>query len=128
VFRLLLPDYRGLRRDPELRLADPAKSFRNDAGSRRLAAIDAAVCQIAAAPGGADVRLLWYHSLDDWATLPGREPVLWRPQQSVIATLAGEFPGRVALVRFSGPAYAAWLAGRPDNETARSQWAAQESS
>jgi len=94
----------------------------------RLAAIDAAVCQIAAAPGGADVRLLWYHSLDDWATLPGREPVLWRPQQSVIATLAGEFPGRVALVRFSGPAYAAWLAGRPDNETARSQWAAQESS
>lgn len=92
----------------------------------RLAAIDAAVRQIAAAPDSADVYLVWYHSLDDWATLPGREPALWRPQQSVVAALAGEFPGRVVLVRFDGPAYAAWLAGRPDNETARSQWAAQE--
>lgn len=35
-----------------------------------------------------------------------------------------EFEGGVTLVEFDGRAYAAWLAGRPDNETARSQWAA----
>lgn len=89
----------------------------------RQAAIDAAVRQIGAAPEAA-VALVWYGSLDDWATLPGREPALWRPQQSAAAALAGEFPGRVALVGFDGPAYASWLSGCPDNETARAQWAA----
>lgn len=91
----------------------------------RQAAIDAAVCQISTVPEAA-VALIWYTTLDDWASLPGREPALWRPQQSAVAALAAEFCGRVALVPFDGPAYAAWLAGRSDNETARSQWAAQE--
>lgn len=92
----------------------------------RQRAIDAAIKQIAAAPAESGVTLLWYDSLDDWATLPGREPVLWRPQQSVLAALLGEFPSRVALVGFDAPAYAAWLAGRPDGEAMRSQWAAAQ--
>jgi hypothetical protein len=90
----------------------------------RQSAIDAAVKQIASAPADDDIALVWYDSLDDWASLPGREPVLWRPQQSVCAALLAEFPGRLRLVGFDGPAYAAWLADREDSETQRSQWAA----
>lgn len=90
----------------------------------RQSAIDAAVKQISAAPAEADIALIWYESMDDWATLPGREPILWRPQQSVCAALVAEFPGRVKLVSFDGPAFAEWLQGNPDNETARSTWAA----
>lgn len=89
----------------------------------RQSAIDAAVKQIASAPFGSDIALVWYDSLDDWASLPGREPVLWRPQQSVCAALLAEFPGRLRLVNFNVPAYSAWLAGREDSETKRSQWA-----
>lgn len=90
----------------------------------RQAAIDAAVKQISAAPKEASIALIWYDSLDDWATLPGREPALWRPQQSVCAAVYSEFPGRLRLVRFDAPAYSAWLAGRPDSESMRGQWAA----
>lgn len=90
----------------------------------RQAAIDATVKQIRAAPMEASIALIWYESLDDWATLPGREPALWRPQQSVCAAVLAEFPGRLHLVRFDVPAYSAWLAGRNDSETMRGQWAA----
>lgn len=90
----------------------------------RQAAIDATVKQISAAPMEASIALIWYESLDDWATLPGREPALWRPQQSVCAAVFAEFPGRLRLVRFDVPAYSAWLAGRNDSETMRGQWAA----
>lgn len=90
----------------------------------RQAAIDAAVKQISTAPDGSEIALIWYESLDDWATLPGREPVLWRPQQSVCAALLAEFPGRLRLVAFNGPAYAAWLGKREDSETRRANWAA----
>ena len=89
----------------------------------RQAAIDAAIKQISAAPGDSGIALVWYESLDEWASLNGREPVLWRAQQSVVAALAGEFSGRVRLIRFDGPAYAEWLAGRADSETMRSMWA-----
>lgn len=90
----------------------------------RQAAIDATIKQICSAPKEASIALVWYESLDDWATLPGREPALWRPQQSVCAAVMAEFPGRLHLIRFDTPAYSAWLAGRLDSETMRSQWAA----
>jgi hypothetical protein len=92
----------------------------------RQAAIDATVKQISAAPKEVSIALVWYDSLDDWATLPGREPALWRPQQSVCAAVFSELPGRVSLVRFDAPAYSAWLGGKNDGETARSTWAAEQ--
>lgn len=91
----------------------------------RDSAIYAARHQVQDAPAEAVVALIWYATLDDWASLPGREPALWRPQQSAVAALSAELSGLVVLVPFDGLAYAAWLAGRPDNETARSQWAAE---
>lgn len=105
--------------------ADVAHRLRGLADWRR-AAIDAAARQIGAAPEGTAVALIWYGILDDWATTPGREPELWRPQQSVVAALAGRFPDRCALVEFNGCAYAAWLGGRQDNETTRAEWAARQ--
>ena len=92
----------------------------------RQSALDAAVRQVGAAPAGAAVALVWYSALEDWLSMAGREPVFWRPQQSAAAALSAEFPGRVQLVLFDAPAYAAWLAGRADDETARSAWAASQ--
>lgn len=92
----------------------------------RQRAIDAAVRQIVGVPDGAAIGLLWYSSLDDWASLPGREPQFWRPQQSVIAALAAEFSSRVNLVVFDGPRYSAWLNGRIDSEAMRASWAGME--
>jgi hypothetical protein len=66
---------------------------------------------------------LWYQSLDYWVTLPGREPVQWRPQCSVVAELAARHGAR--LVTFDGPAYAAWLGRRKDSEAMRGAWAAE---
>lgn len=79
--------------------------------------------------GGAGAALVWYSSMDDWASLPGREPVLFRPHQSACATLLAARDGRphcCSLVVFNGPVYAAWLGGREDSETARSAWAATQ--
>lgn len=98
--------------------------------SWRLAAVETAGAAIesgrASLPHGSkvNVSLVWYATLEAWITLPGRKPLLWRPQQSVVAEVFGRFPG-TRLVTFDGPAYAAWLAGRPDSEAMRSQWAAQ---
>lgn len=74
-------------------------------------------------PAGVDV--IWYEHIDDWITLPGREPILFRPQQSVCAALAAAVP-TVRLVVFDGPAYADWLAGREDGEAMRAAWAAMQ--
>lgn len=90
----------------------------------RQSAIDAAVKQISSAPDDATIALVWYDTLDDWATLAGREPVQWRPQQSVCAALLAEFPGRLRLVRFDAPSYSAWLGNRNDSESMRGAWAA----
>lgn len=68
--------------------------------------------------------LVWYPTLDDWMTLAGREPVMWRPRCSVIAQLCARYDAVV--VPFDGPAYAAWLGGRPDGETMRGIWAAEQ--
>jgi hypothetical protein len=69
------------------------------------------------------VSLVGYTSVDDWMTLPGREPVLWKPNCSVIAEICARH--RAQVVVFDGPAYARWLAGRADNETMRGLWATQ---
>lgn len=70
----------------------------------------------------AETVLVWYQTLDDWATLPEREPLLWRPQCSVIAELASR--QGAGLVTFDGPAYSGWLGKRADTESARGAWAA----
>lgn len=78
--------------------------------------------QIAAMPPGAKLALVWYNTLDDWATVEGREPEYWRPQCSVLAEVAAEF--NAALIRFDAPAYRAWLGNRKDTEAMRGAWAA----
>lgn len=101
-----------------LNLAKWRKSAINDA-------IDIVVNKTASTKFSTNIALIWYEKLDDWATLPEREPILWRPQQSVCAALLAEFPGRLSLVQFDTPAYASWLQGRADNETMRSAWATE---
>ncbi|MRR50809.1 MAG: DUF1870 family protein [Rhodocyclaceae bacterium] len=73
--------------------------------------------------GAPDLVMVWYQTLDDWATLPQREPLLWRPQCSVVAEIAARHGA--TLVTFDGPAYAAWLGGREDTEVLRSAWAGE---
>lgn len=90
----------------------------------RQKAIAAGSVQMAKAPAGADLALIWYGSLDDWVSMAGREPELWRPHCSVAAELAARHGAH--LVTFDGPAYAAWLGQRADSETLRGAWAAGE--
>jgi hypothetical protein len=68
-----------------------------------------------------DVVLLWHESLDDWLTLDGRDPILWRPQCSVVAEAVAL---GARLVQFDSMSYAKWLGKRKDSEQMRSQWAA----
>lgn len=75
--------------------------------------------------GGGGAILVWYESIDDWASLPAREAALWRPHQSACAAALAKLGEQIRLVPFNGPVYAQWLAGREDNETMRGQWAAQ---
>lgn len=92
----------------------------------RAAALHHATASIDEAPEDAEVAQMWYATIEDWMTLPDREPTLWRPQQSVVAALAGEFGEQVRLVPFDGPAYAAWLGQRRDSEPLRGAWAAEQ--
>lgn len=68
------------------------------------------------------VFIIWYEKLDDWKSLPNRDPLMWRLQQAVCAALAGMF-STVCLVPFNAAAYAVWLADRDDTESMRAQWA-----
>lgn len=88
-----------------------------------LATAEKQIAALKASHGAAaSVALLWYQSLDDWASLPGREPAQWRPQCSVVAELAARHGAR--MVAFDGPAYAQWLGQRKDGEGMRASWAA----
>ena len=69
------------------------------------------------------VSLISYASVEDWMSLPDREPVMWKPHCAVTAAMCACLPAQI--VMFDGPAYAKWLAGRDDNETMRSHWAAE---
>lgn len=66
-------------------------------------------------------RLIWYNTVEDWMTMPDREPVLWRPHCSVIAELCARH--HAIAVPFNAPNYSRWLAGRKDSEAMRGQWA-----
>lgn len=70
------------------------------------------------------VALIEYLSLDDWATLVDRDPLLWRPQCSVVHSMSKD--KRVRIVPFNGPAYAKWLKDRIDGEDMRAAWAAEQ--
>lgn len=88
----------------------------------RQKAIAAGSVQMAKAPVGTELVLIWYGSLDDWTSMSDREPELWRPHCSVAAELAARHSA--ILVTFDGPAYAAWIGQRVDSETLRGAWAA----
>ncbi|MHB0925085.1 MAG: Aca2/YdiL-like domain-containing protein [Gallionellaceae bacterium] len=86
-----------------------------------LAAMRGAISEGRKARGELDIVLVWYDTVDDWASLAGREPILWRPQCSVIAeavTLGAR------LVEFDSADYAQWLGKRADSEQMRGAWAA----
>lgn len=93
--------------------------------AQAIATADAQIAQLQASYGqSAGTVLVWYQTLDDWATLPGRELLLWRPQCSVVADLAARRGAQ--LVTFDGPAYAKWLGKRQDSEAMRGAWAAEQ--
>ena len=69
------------------------------------------------------IFVIWYDSIEDWLTLPHRDPVMWRLQQAVCAALLGMF-SIVRLIPFDRTNYIAWLAGREDSEALRAEWAA----
>lgn len=71
-------------------------------------------------PGGT-LRLIWYAEADDWPE--ARE--LWRPAQSVIASVLAE-SDRVQLVLYDLRACQAWRRAhdRPDDVASRADWAA----
>lgn len=71
--------------------------------------------------GELDIVLVWYDTLDGWASLAGREPILWRPQCSVIAEAVAL---GARLVEFNSADYARWLGKRKDSEQMRGSWAA----
>jgi hypothetical protein len=68
------------------------------------------------------IFVIWYDRLEDWKSMPNREPVMWRLQQAVCAALLGMF-SIVKLIPFDAQAYALWLAGREDSESLRAEWA-----
>lgn len=70
----------------------------------------------------AGITVLWYATADDWATLPGRDPAMWRPHQSMLAELVARHGVRP--VPFDGPAYAAWRGRRGDSDSLRAAWSA----
>lgn len=74
----------------------------------------------------AEIALLWYEHMDDWISLAGRDPVHFRPQQSVVAEVLARIT-KTKLVAFNSRNYSIWLQGRTDSEQLRSRWAAEVS-
>lgn len=68
------------------------------------------------------IFVIWYDTLEDWLSLPNRDPIMWRLQQSVCASLLGVFD-IVKLVRFDANAYRQWRGSREDTESLRAEWA-----
>ncbi len=69
------------------------------------------------------IFVVWYDHIEDWLSLPNRDPAMWRLQQAVCAALLGMF-GIVKLVPFDSANYHAWLAAREDSDALRAEWAA----
>lgn len=70
------------------------------------------------------VTLVWYDSFEDWYTLPYRESIMWRLQQSVVAHLISV--ENCGVVQFEAAVYEKWLGRRPDNDSMRNQWADEQ--
>jgi len=70
----------------------------------------------------ANIVALWYSSIEDFTSLPGYDPLFWRPQCSVVAELIATFGADA--VEFDKTAYRHWLGDKEDNEPQRSNWAA----
>lgn len=78
-------------------------------------------------PKGAPIEpisIISYASVEDWMTLPDREPVFWKPHCSATAELVASMAGRSII--FDAPAYRAWLGDRQDSESMRGAWAAEQ--
>jgi len=80
------------------------------------------------------VAMTWYATIEDWLEQPGNRKVreifslgcikaMWRPCQAVVARIAADFFGKVALVKFDLDLYSRWLDGRKDNTEMRGLWA-----
>lgn len=89
-----------------------------------LAEMEGAISDAQADHAELDLVMVWYETLDDWATLDGREPVLWRPQCSVVAEAVAM---GARLVEFDSVSYTKWLGKRLDSEQMRGAWAAEQS-
>jgi hypothetical protein len=72
-----------------------------------------------------DIFIIWYPSLEDWISLPGRQALMYRPEQSVIAGLRVHFPHRLKLIQFDREDYDRWRSDREDSEALRIQWVEQ---
>ena len=72
------------------------------------------------------IFITWYDTLDDWMSIAGREPAMWRVQQSVSAALMGMF-SLIRPVCFDPVAYHTWLGNRGDSEALRAEWASSVS-
>lgn len=92
--------------------------------ARALDAMHGAIGEGKDAHGELDIVLVWYDTMDGWASLAGREPILWRPQCSVIAEAVAL---GARLVEFDTAHYAQWLGKRRDSEQMRGAWAADQS-
>jgi len=108
----------GLRSIP----ADIARAMENLAVWRQNA-IRAAIDRFSVHE--ADISIIWYPTLEDWISLPGRQALMYRPEQSVVAGLRLHFPHRLKLIRFDRNDYDEWRSGREDSEALRIQWAEQ---
>lgn len=62
--------------------------------SNALAAMRAQVAQVASKHGMPDcIEIVWYATLDDWLNSgEERQPIHWRPHQSVLAQISSEYP------------------------------------
>jgi len=88
-----------------------------------LDAVRGAISDASANHGELDLVMVWYESLDGWLTLNGREPVLWRPQCSVMAEAVAM---GAWLVKFDSVSYAKWLGKQTDSEQMRGAWASKQ--
>ena len=95
----------------------------NDWRSTALAATADNIRQQIREKGGVPeaILILWYQRLEDWISLPHREAVMWRIQQSVSAALMGMF-STLRPIPFDADEYRHWLTGREDSESLRAEW------
>ena len=74
-------------------------------------------------PDEQELVLVWHSTLDDWISMPDRDPELWRPECSIAAELCAVFDA--TLIEFDLSAYKTWLKNSKDSEEMRKKWAAE---